>query len=882
MKQLRAWFQRFGGLFDSERRDRELKAELESHLQMHIDDNLNAGLTPEEARRQALIKLGGLEQTKENYRDRRGLPLLETLIQDLRYGLRMLRKNPGFTAVAVLTLGLGIGANTAIFSVVNAVLLRPLPYRDPGRLVLFWFNHGFFGPGPGSVCDPDYIQWKSQNQVFDQMAAFRGQTANLTGGANPQRLLGSVVTASFFSTLGVQPALGRTFLPEEEQAGQENVVLLSHQVWEGRFGSNRGVLGEAITLDDKPYKVIGVMPAGFQFPNQADFWSPMVLSGDCHNATDQVIAHLKADVTPARAWGDVALIGHRLDQAAHRDEDGQGMGLTFVFLQDSMVGNIRPALLILLAAVGLVLLIACANVANLLMARSMARQREVTIRRIVGASRMRIVRQMLTESVLLAMLGGILGLLLAAWGRSTLVSLMPPTLAQPGIVSRMAAVNIDAWVLGFTLLVSVATGILFGVAPALQASKPDSYSPVKESGRGLTAGTRLRGVRRALIIGEFALTLILLSSAGLLIRSFVRLTAVKPGFDPQNVLTMNLTLPPTKYQTEAQMKAFLAAVLERVRALPGVKGAGTGFGVPLGSGGILAGDFEIEGQLVPAHGNYASKQVVSPGYLQALGIPLLEGREFSENDTATSRPVAIVNHDFARRFWPGGHAVGHRIRPFGSWYTIVGVVGDVRQWGLAQDAPLAIDLPYSQSPQPFFLSAATLVVRTPSDPLAMANAVRQEVQVVDPEMPVFDVTSMEQLVYRSVAEPRFDTLLLGSFAALALILASVGIYGVVSYSVTQRTHEIGIRMALGAERIDVLKPVVSEGLGLTLAGVGIGLIGALILTRFLANLLYGVRPTDLVTFVAVSMVLTGVAAFASYVPARRATRIDPMVALRYE
>ena len=808
-----------------------------------------------------------------------------TLLQDLKYGLRMLAKNPGFTAMAVLTLALGIGANTAMFSVANAVLLEPLPYKDAGRLVtLWWTNTAWGSSAPGSVCDPDYVEWRTQNQVFEDMAAFRGMTSNLTGVGVPERLLGSAVSPNLFHLLGVSPILGRTFLPEEEHAEHGSVVLLSRQLWERRFGSDPAVVGKAITLDGTSFAVVGVMPAYFGFPNESSFWEPLVLSNDCSNAMDQIVARLKSGIKPERARNDVAVIEHRLNQQRHRADTG-ATTFSVVFLRDAMVSNIRPALLILMAAVGLVLLIACANVVNMLLARATARQREMAIRSALGASRWRVLRQLLTESVLLAVVGGSLAVIFAASCRDSLVSLMPQDLAQPGIISRIAAVNIDARVLGFTLLASLASGLLLGLAAALRASKADTNFSLKESATTSTAGLRLLSLRNLLVIGEFALTLVLLASAGLLMKSFVRLIEVDPGIQPQNVLAMNLELPPTKYQTETQMRAFHDAVMQRISALPGVRAVGTvSYGLPFGGGGLL-GDFEVEGQREMSAHLMASKLVISPGYFRALGIPLLQGRSFDDHDTGQSQPVAIVSERVARRFWTRGDAPGKRISlgfQGSPWYSVIGVVGDVKQLGPQKEGPLAIYVPYSQAPRDFFLSFMTIAVRTDSDPLSMANTLRRAVQTVDPDMPLFDVASMDQLVYKSVASARFNALLLACFAALGMTLAVVGIYGVMSYSVAQRTHEIGIRLALGAQREDVLKLVVGQGLKLTLMGAGVGMMGALASTRFLSSLLYGVTPTDPLTFVVVSLVLTSVALAASYIPARRATKVDPIVALRYE
>jgi predicted permease len=802
---------------------------------------------------------------------------MNSLLQDLGYALRQLRKSPGFTSVAVATLALGIGANTAIFSIFNATLLRPLPYKDPDRLVILWSTIPPWGfSGPGSLTDPDYVQWKQQNQVFEQIAAFRGQTSNLTGNGIPERLIGSAATANLFPLLGAAPELGRVFSEEEQRPGRANVALLSHRVWGRRFGSDPNIVGKPITLDGRSFTVLGVMPARLQFPNEADFWIPMVLTNDRSNAMDQIIARLKPDVTLERAVQDITLIAHRLSPES-------SIQVSLAFLKDKAVANIRPALTVLLAAVGLVLLIACANVANLLLTKATARQREIVMRRVLGASRMRIVRQMLTESVLLGAVGGVLGLLLAVVTRNMLVQLMPQSMAQPGVINRVVAADMDAWVLGFSFLMSLVTGILFGLAPALQVSKADAQSSLKGPGT-LTSGVRSQRMRGILIVGEFALTLVLLVGAGLLLKSFVRLLNVDPGFAAKNVAILNLELPETRYRKDVQMMAFHNAVLDRIGALPGVHAVGTvGYGMPFGDGGIQ-GDFTVQGQAEPPQGITASKLVVSPNYFRALGIGLEDGRVFDQHDSASSEPVVIVSQTFARRFWPGQPAVGQRINPGfrgTSWCSVVGIVGDVKQAGLANDAPLTIYMPYSQGPS-FLLSFMAIAVRTDGDPLSMVNAVRAQVQSVDPEIPVFGASSMEELISKSVSEPRFNSVLLASFAVLALVLAAVGIYGVIAYSVTQRTHEIGVRMALGAGPHSMTSLIVGEGALLALIGIVLGVVASLILTRLIANFLFGVTATDPATFCGVSMLLTLVALAGCYIPARRAAKVDPMVALRYE
>jgi len=803
---------------------------------------------------------------------------VNSLLQDLAYALRQLRKNPGFAAVAILTLALGIGANTTIFSIFNATLLRPLPYKDPDRLVILWSTIPRWGfSGPGSLTDPDYVQWTQQNQVFEQIAAFRGQTSNLTGGGIAERLIGSSATASLFPLLGASAELGRVFSADEQLPGHENVVLLSHRVWARRFGSDPSVVGRPITLDGNRLTVLGVMPAHFQLPKDADFWTPLVLSSDRSNAMDQIIARLKPGITMDRAVEDITLIGRRLSPDS-------SIQLSLAFLKDKAVANIRPALTVLLAAVGLVLLIACANVANLLLAKARARQQEIVMRKVLGASRTRIIRQMLTESVLLAGVGGVLGLLLAVATRSLLLQWMPQSPAQPGAVGRMLTVDMDVRVFGFSFLTSLATGILFGLAPAWQVSKADAQSSLQATAATHTSGVRSQRLRSALIVAEFALTLVLQVGAGLLIKSFVRLLNVDPGIVAKNVVILNLELPETRYRTNVQRMAFHDAVLERISALPGTDAVGTvGYGLPFGDGGIQ-GDFTVPGQGEPTQGITASKLVVSRNYFRALGIGLTDGREFDQRDSNRSEPVVIVSRSLARRFWPGRSAVGQRIDPGFSgtgWCSIVGVVGDVKQGGLASDAPLTIYMPYEQGPS-FLLSFMAIAVRTDGDPFALVNSVRTEVQSVDPEIPVFGVSSMEELISKSVSEPRFNSVLLASFAGLALLLAAVGIYGVIAYSVTQRTHEIGIRMALGAEPRRVAKRIVEEGARLALIGIALGIVLSLVLARLIANFLFGVTATDPSTFCGVSILLTLVALAACYIPARRAAKVDPMVALRYE
>jgi predicted permease len=885
------WFHklplRFRSLFRKSRVEQELSDELHFHLERLIQEDVARGVAPEEARSTALREMGGVEQIKEECRDMRRLNTIENFIQDLRYGLRMLVKNPGFTAVAVLTLALGIGANTLIFSVVNAAILHPLPFREASRLVTLWATSPTVGfSGPGTLTDPDYMEWRKENHVFSEIAAFRGQPSNLTGVSAPVRLTGAAISPSLSRVLDVNPALGRAFAPEEESAGRNRVVLLSDRLWRSRFGADPRAVGQSIKLDGEFYTVIGVMPDGFGFPNEADVWTPLTLANDAHNATLQVVARLKPGVSIERARSDVALIGQRRTRRAGDWE----WNITLVSLNQAVASDVRTPLLVLFAAVSLVLLIACANVANLFLARATSRQREIAIRRALGASRTRIIRQMLTESVTMAVFGGAVGVLPAALGHSFVAkaaSQLPRSLGSPSVAAHIASARIDGWVLGFTLAISVLTAVLFGLTPAIEASRGELNDSLKEAGRVLATGRGRGLLRDGIVLTEVALALVLLVGAGLLIRSFLRLMNVDPGFSPQNVLTLSISLLDSRYSSARPMIAFEQQALERLSALHGVRSAGGVFGLPLGNG-TIQGDFTVEGQATPARGTQpfiAAKKVIGGDYFKAIGIPLLKGRYFDEHDSETAPHVVIVSQGLARHFWPRGDAIGKRLKAGffnDAWCTVVGVVGDTKQYSLGETLSPSMYLPYAQAPAPFMMQDITLVLRTGSEPLSLVAAARRAVQAVDPDLPVFDAATMEQLVYRSTSEPRFNAALLGIFAALALVLAAVGIYGVMSYAVLQRTHEIGLRMALGAQASDVLQQVVRQGMLLAAGGIATGMAGAWVVTRFLASLLFGVQPTDPVSFALVPLILAVVALVACLVPARRATKVDPMVALRYE
>jgi len=811
---------------------------------------------------------------------------MSSLFQDLRYGIRMLAKNTGFTAVAVLTLALGIGANTAIFSVVNTVFLTPLPYPDPERLVVI--NESSKPMPEGPISYANFLDWQAQNQVFEHMAAFQGGGLTLVGVKVPESMPSLNVSADFFPTLGVNPIYGRNFLPSEDKAGAMPAVIMSHGLWQRRFGADPGLIGKSLslkgTLGTRDFTVVGILPRDYAFYAPAELYVPIGLWGadgylmkrENHDRT-LALARLKPRISLEQARAQMGTIASRLRQ--QYPATNTGLGVTITPLRVRVVGHVRRAVLILLGAVGFVLLIACVNVANLLLARSTGRQREVAIRVALGAGRRRMIRQLLTESVLLALAGGLAGLLLGLWSSSALASLIPPGFP----VQRIA---LGDRVLGFTLLISLLTGIAFGLAPALHASKPDLNEALKEGGRSSTESFGHHRLRGLLVVCEVALALVLLISAGLMIQSFRQLLRVDPGFNPRGVLTMGLDMSDPKYQENpARFMAFNAQLLERVRAIPGVQYAGTVRPLPL-AGGRSAMPFYRDDRPVPSGENFpvADWHAVSPGYFQAMGIRLLRGRDFADSDYQNTLQVAMISEGLARRYWPGEEPVGKRLR-IGTpemglpWFTVVGVVGDTRPYGLEASAPAELYISCLQLGSWVDMS---LVVRTASNHLGVAAAVRDQVLALDKEMVVGDVLTMEQRLAGTLAGRRTNMLVLGIFASLALVLAAVGIYGVMSYLVGFRTHEIGVRMALGAGRSDVLKLVAGQGLGLTLIGVGVGLAGAFGLTRFLASMLYGVRPTDLATFAAVSLGLVAVALLACCIPALRATKVDPMVALRYE
>ena len=884
IRQIRGWFVRLAGLLNRERQDQEFAEELESNLQMHIEDNLHTGLTAEEARRQALIKLGGIEPTKERYRQQRRLPVIETIINDLRFGFRLLRKNPGFTGIAVLTLALGIGANTAIFSLIDTVLLRPLAFPDADRMVMVWEDASFAGFPRNTPAPANYKDWKAQTSVFEDMAATRPSSYNLTGDGEPEKVESRFVTANFFSLLGVKPALGHVFATGEDQPGQARVVVISHGLWQSRFGGEHNIIGKKIRLNDESYTVVGVMPSGFQYlDSEVVLWVPFSFTQEqwanrgAHFL--DVIGKMKPGVTLEQANADLQTVMGRIAQE-YPDEAGR-LSAFAVPLREELSGDARRPFMMLLVAVGFVLLIACANIGNLQLSRMASRSREVALRLALGASRWQIVRQFITESLLLSALGAGLGIALAIWSFTFLKQLIPTGMMLS------ANLTINAKVLLFTLLISLLSGVIFGIAPALQASKTELNESLKQGGgRGgfNAASVRLRSI---FVIGEIALSLVLLVGASLLIKTLYQLHNQYAVLQADKVLTLRTVLSPSRYGEYERRVAFYDQVLERVKHLPGVVFAGYTTTVPLASKGGTSGFYPEGQELRPELSYDANHRQVSADCLRALGIPLRQGRYFDEGDNAKSQPVSIINETMARQYWSNREALGKRFNLGGPdsdtpWITVVGIVADVRQMGI--DAPVKAEMyiPYRQiSIHPWF-TPRDLVIRTAGEPISLVAAVRDEVHAVDPNQPISNIRTMEDLLGEESASRRVGMTLLAAFAGLALLLASLGIYGVLSHFVAQRTPEIGVRLALGAQRRDIQALVLGKGVVLTLFGVGVGLLGAFVLTRLMASLLFEVSATDLLTFMLIPLLLVAVALLACYIPARRATKVDPIVALRYE
>ncbi len=860
--------------------EQELSDELAYALDALVEKKITEGLSEVEARRQAAIELGGVEQLKEKVREAKAGYYMEGVVRDLRYAVRMFLKNPGFTAVAIIALALGIGANTAIFSLVNGVLLRPLPFQNSDRIVYFEGKNPAAGITDSNISYLDFTDWSQQTDLFASTAAYWTGNADLSGdGAEPEAVPRAGVTTGFFSVLGVQPFLGRAFVPEDDKpasfnGGRGTVAIISHGLWKRRFGSDPAIVGKVVQMKSRPLTVIGVMPPGFEYPEQTQIWvnSAVNLSEEPRdNRAWSAIARLNPGVDLKQAQTRVSAINAQLDKQFH--ETNKGWDVSLWALHERLVREVKPSLLALLGAVGLVLLIACANVANLLLARSAARQKEIAIRAAMGASRARVLRQMLTESILLSAIGGIAGLVLSIWLTDLLTSMLPesaPTLEHIGI---------DYRVLTFALGVSALTGVLFGIVPAIQASKLDVISALKVGGRS-GEGRRRTSARSLLLIGEVALSLMLLVGAGLLVKSFLRLQDVRPGFNAHNVLIANLALPYPKYQYE-QFEKFFRQLKERLEAAPGVQAAGGSMNLPLNASGYAIGrGFIPEGRPLTVDENRdAMFSSVTGDYFRALQIPLLSGRTFELHDNADAPKVVVINETIAKRYFGSpAKAIGKRLsiwRDEKFMREIVGVVGDTKTGSLTGEGAAQIYVPNAQARENFM----ALVIRTAGDPAAFATTLRREVQALDKDQPIYNVRTMDDVVANSLGTRRVSMQLFTVFAIAALLLAAIGIYGVMAYTVTQRTQEIGIRMALGAQRSDVLGLVVRQGMTLAAIGVAAGLAGAFSLTRVMAGLLFNVRPDDPTTFLAISFLLIVVAFLACYLPARRAAKLDPLIAL---
>jgi predicted permease len=896
VRKLRAFLLRLAGLMVGPRRDHELVEEFESHLELHIEDNVRTGMSPTEARRQALLKFGGVEAAKQSCRDRRGLPFLETLAQDIRFALRMLRKNPGFVSVAALTLALGIGASTAVFSLVNAVLLKPLPYPNSEQIVFPWrqsppgLNLGYNDFPWGRN---EFLFFAQESKTFEALGAFRSDSFNLTGSGDPARLDGLRASAGFFPALGVSPLLGRTFTEDEDQPGHEHSVVLGYQLWRDRFSGDPAILGRTLELNGDAYTVLGVMPRGFVFPRaqempgsftfarEVQLWIPLALSRGplipAESSELAVVGRLKSGITVAQGQAEMDVLGQRLQAQFPR---AKGWFISRVTpMARQLAGDTRRPLLLILGAVGIVLLIACSNVAGLLLTRSLGRKREFTLRAALGADKWRLIRQLLTESLLLAACGGLLGVVLAA------AAIHFVKILGPSNIPRLGETALDFRVLAFALGVSLVAGVFFGLAPAITATQENLIGSLKEGGPRSGESHATTKLRNALLVSEVALAFILVIAAGLLAQTFFHLLSVDPGFNPSRVLTFELSLPASKYTNQEQIVALYQGALQQLRALPDVESAGITETLPMG-GATEGTALRIPGHPVtdPNDRPYSNYTMASPGYLAAVGTPLLRGRDFLESDTADSMPVTIVNSAMAKKYWSGEDPIGKQVGPLSQLYpaaTIIGIVADTKRLSLREEPPPEMYVPYTQKVWPSLLTM-DVVLRTKADPVSAAAAARGAIRSVDPDLPLANIATLETLVDGSVTQQRFAVVVLGAFGALALLLASIGMYGVISYSTMQRTQEIGIRMALGAQRGNVLTMVLGHGSRLAGLGIAIGLAAALAMGHTMASFLYGVRPTDPLTLAGVSLLLLAVALIACYIPARRAMRTDPVIALRYE
>ncbi|HKQ88546.1 MAG TPA: ABC transporter permease [Candidatus Acidoferrales bacterium] len=886
MTKLRAIFKRLSAIFRRDQHDADLAAELESHLQFHIEDNLRAGMTPEEARRQALIKLGGLDQTKESVRNRRGLPWLDSLLQDTRFALRMLRKNPGFTTVAVLTLALGIGANTAIFSVIDATMLNHLPYKDPARLAMIWGTNLQRGVPKTPVSPGDYFDWKRENNVFADMAASYDTEPTLTGSGSPQMLLGYSFSANYFSILGVAPELGRAFSSEEDSPGGPNVVVLSDSLWRNTFHANPQLLGQSITLDGKPSTVIGVMPRDFDYPTGVQVWMPAALpsasASDYQRHYIRVIGRLKRGVSMENAQTQMMALSRQID-ASHPGTDA-GNGVKLISLRGQLAGDIETPLFILMGAVAAVLLIACANLVNLLLARFTSRHKEITVRAALGAGRTRLARQFLTESVLLSLLGGTLGVVFAMWSTRFLVSIFPNDIFNLSI-PRVTQIPINGPMLLFALIATVATGIVFGAAPALQSARAEAVDVLRGSGHSMTSGRRSSHFRNALVVVEVTLSLVLLAGAGLLLESFNRITHARLGFQPDHLLGVEVLLAQNRYPADhlEKRRAFAQEVLAGLQALPGVKSVAATSTLPL-TGFWSDTSFYVEGQPAskPNEVPEADLRTATPGYFSTMQIPLVRGRVFTDADNDSSARAAIIDETLARRYFGANDPIGMRLNlgatDHPEWWQVVGEVKNVKAFGFERPDMPTIYRPYLQVPGPLL----AFTISTNVDPRGLLSSAKEIIWRVDKDQPIFNALPMTTLAAQSSALRRISTALVAAFAILALILAALGIYGVMSYSVGQRTQEIGIRMALGAQPRALMRSIVGQGIRLAMLGVAFGVLAALALMRLIEGMLFGVNASDPLALTGAAGLVIIVAQLACYIPARRAMRVDPMVALRHE
>ena len=876
MRSIRAFCFRIADVFTGGRRDREIDEELASHLQLHVDDNVRAGMTPGEARRVAMITLGGIAQTTERYRDRRGLPALDALRQDVVYAVRVLRKNPGFTATAVLTLALGIGANTAIFSVVNAVLLRPLPFKDSGRLVLV-FSTAKNGNRHDVSTYPDFADWRNQNRSFSDMAAYANRSMTIGIGHESVLAQGKRVTTNIFDVLGVQPMLGRAFRAEENQPGSSHVVILGDRFWQRHFGSSPSVLGQTIRINEEPYTIVGVMPPTFQIDDWERFYVPLPIDPSRGHGFLRVVGRLRPGVGLQQAQSDVGLIAERLSKIYPKNN--QGVSVNMTSLTAGLVGEVRFGFYLMLGVVAVVLVIACANVAGLMLARGATRQRELAVRSALGAGRWRLTRQLLTESLLIALSGGLLGLFVANWTARGLATVLSEQFQVP----RVVATSTDLTVLLFTIVVSVATGVLFGVFPAFASASPDLNDALRDASRS-TTGARAPRARSGLVVLETALALVLLAGAGTLLKTFLSLRGTHPGFETSHVLALDLWLPQPRFAQRDARARFYDDALRRVQTLPGVRSAAFVADLPL-NGGTDSQGFHIVGRPDPAPGEtyHALFNIATARYFETMGIPLKKGREFADSDRANTTPVAVINEAAARAFWPGESPLGRQIdlplsKNTSLVLTIVGVTGDVRFVGLAVPPRPEIFVNSMQSSLPW--SWLVLAVRAHGEPAPLAESVKAALSDVNANVPIERASTLDEIVSRSIVGPRIYTFLLGTFAALAVLLAAIGLYGLISYTVSQRTHELGVRVALGAGRSEILRLVIGQGLRLAGVGAVVGLAGAFATTRLLAGLVKEIEPNDPKTFGVVTILLLAAAFFAAYLPARRASRVNPLVALR--